>query len=308
MCLCDILRNRQLQVPTLVPFTPCDAVATARRASHHSGDRDLCQPLHNPNARSTLMTKDELDRSLRQLRLGGMADALPIRAQQARTESLGPLDFIGLLVHDELQRRRDRLIERRVKAAGFRDQRTLDTFDFKFNTLDRALIFELANCRFIEQHEDILLLGNAGVGKSHIAQAIGMAAILAGFGVLYREAHVLFEDLLLANVTGERTQAIATFSEIPLLIIDDLGMRKLPANAAEDLLEIVMRRYERASTILTSNRPIEDWPKLFGDTPAVAAFLDRLMHHSHLIEIRGKSYRLHEHSLTARSRKAKATA
>jgi len=126
------------------------------------------------------MTTDELDHALRQLRLGGMADALSIRSQQARAGSLGPLDFIGLLVHDELQRRRDRLIERRIKAAGFRDQRTLDAFDWKFNTLDRALIFELANCRFIEQHEDALLLGNAGVGNSHIAQAIGMAASGSG--------------------------------------------------------------------------------------------------------------------------------
>jgi DNA replication protein DnaC len=254
------------------------------------------------------MTSDELDRSLRQLRLGGMADTLSLRSQQARAENLGPLDFIGLLVHDELQKRRDRLVARRVKAAGFRDNKTLDTFDWKFNSVDRALIFELATGRFIEQREDVLLLGNAGVGKSHIAQAIGMAAIHAGFRVLYREAHVLFEDLLLASATGERSAAIATYSEIPLLIIDDLGMRKLPGNAAEDLLEIVMRRYERASTILTSNRPLEDWPKIFGDTPAVAAFLDRLMHHSHLAEIRGKSYRLHEHSLTARNRKAKASA
>lgn len=254
------------------------------------------------------MTNDELDRSLRQLRLGGMADAVSIRAQQARAENLGPLDFISLLVHDELLRRRDRLVGRRVKAAGFRDQRTLDTFDWKFNTLDRALIFELATTRFIEQHEDVLLLGNAGVGKSHIAQAIGMAAIHSGFRVRYREAHVLFEELLLAGAIGERTAAIALYSEIPLLIIDDLGMRQLPANSAEDLLEIVMRRYERASTILTSNRPIDDWPKLFGDTPAVAAFLDRLMHHSHLIEIRGKSYRLHEHSLAAHRRKAKPSA
>jgi DNA replication protein DnaC len=255
------------------------------------------------------MTPDELDRALRQLRLGGMADVLVLRAQQARAESLGPLDFIGLLVHDELQRRRDRLVDRRVKAAGFRDPKTLDTFDWKFNTsLDRALVFELATGRFIEQHEDVLLLGNAGVGKSHIAQALAMAAIHAGFRVLYREAHVLFEELLLANVTGERAEAIATFSDIPLLIIDDLGMRKLPASAAEDLLELIMRRYERTSTIITSNRPLEDWPKLFGDTPAVAAFLDRLMHHSHLIEMRGKSYRLHEHSLSARRQRAKTPA
>lgn len=254
------------------------------------------------------MTSDELDRALRQLRLGGMATAVSLRAQQARAENLGPIDFLSLLVHDELQKRQDRLLDRRIKAAEFRDSRTLDTFDWKFNSLDRALIFELASGRFIEQREDVLLLGNAGVGKSHIAQAIGMAAIVAGFRVLYREAHVLFEDMLLAGATGERATAIATYSEIPLLIIDDLGMRKLPASAAEDLLEIIMRRYERASTILTSNRPIEDWPKLFGDTPAVAAFLDRLMHHSHLIEIRGKSYRLHEHSLAARGRKAKTSA
>jgi DNA replication protein DnaC len=252
------------------------------------------------------MTTDELESALRALRLSGIADRLTIRAQQARAENLGPIDFLTLLVHDELERRRDRLVERRIKGADFRDRKTLDTFNWSFNTgIDRALIFELATGRFIEQHEDVLILGNAGVGKSHLAQAIAMAAIHAGFRVLYREAHRLFEDLVLAAVTDNRAEVIAAFSEVPLLIIDDLGMRKLPANAAEDLLEIIMRRYERASTILTSNRPIEDWPKLFGDTPAVAAFLDRLMHHSHFIEIRGKSYRLHESSVTARQRKAR---
>lgn len=250
------------------------------------------------------MTTDELDRALRQLRLGGMADTVHVRAQQARADTLGPLDFLGLLIHDELNRRRDRLVERRLKLAAFRDRKTLDTFDWKFNTsIDRALVYELATARFIELHQDCLILGNPGCGKSHIAQGIGMAAIHAGFQVIYREAHVLFEELMLAAATGERARAIATYSEIPLLIIDDVGMRKLPVAAAEDLLEIVMRRYERASTIITSNRPLDDWPKLFGDTPAVAAFLDRLMHHSNLIEIRGKSYRLHESSLAARRRK-----
>lgn len=252
------------------------------------------------------MTTDELESALRALRLSGIADRLTIQAQQARAENLGPIDFLTLLVHDELERRRDRLVERRIKSADFRDRKTLDTFNWAFNTgVDRALIFELATGRFIEQHEDVLILGNAGVGKSHLAQAIAMAAIHAGFRVLYREAHRLFEDLVLAAVTDNRAEVIAAFSEVPLLIIDDLGMRKLPANAAEDLLEIIMRRYERASTILTSNRPIEDWPKLFGDTPAVAAFLDRLMHHSHFIEIRGKSYRLHESSVAARQRKGR---
>jgi len=135
-----------------------------------------------------------------------------------------------------------------------------------------------------------------------------MSAIHAGFRVLYREAHRLFEELVLAAALGERPPLITRLTEVPLLIIDDLGMRRLPASAAEDLLEVIMRRYERASTIVTSNRPLEDWPKLFGDTPAVTAFLDRLMHHGHLIEMRGKSYRLHESSLVARQRKAKTPA
>jgi len=253
------------------------------------------------------MTTDEMDRTLRQLRLGGMADSLTVRAQQARAESLGPIDFMGLLLHDEMERRRDHLVERRIKEADFRDRKTLDTFSWSFNRIDRALIFELATGKFIERHEDLLMLGNAGVGKSHIAQALGMAAVHAGFRVLYREAHRLFEDIVLATASGTRSALIAKLSLASLLVIDDLGMRKLPASAAEDLLEIIMRRYERASTIITSNRPLEDWPKLFGDTPGVTAFLDRLMHHSHLIEIRGKSYRLYESSQNARQRRGSAT-
>ena len=157
------------------------------------------------------MTTDELDRALRQLRLSGMAETLTVRTQQARAESLGPHDFLGLLVHDELQRRRDRLIERRIKEAGFRDHKSLDPFNWSFNPgIDRALIFELATGRFIEQHDDCLILGNAGVGKSHIAQAIGVSAIHAGFRVLYREAHRLFEELVFAAAIGERTEMIAS--------------------------------------------------------------------------------------------------
>jgi len=135
--------------------------------------------------------------TLRQLRLGGMADALTPRVQQARADSLAPLDFLGLLLRDEMERRSDRLIERRIKDADFRDRKTLDTFNWGFNKIDRTLIFELATTRFIERREDVLMLGNAGVGKSHLAQALGMAAVHAGFRVLYREAHRLFEDTVL---------------------------------------------------------------------------------------------------------------
>ena len=219
----------------------------------------------------------ELDRALRQLRLSGMAAVLETRLRQAQTEKLTPIDLVSMLVSDELLRRQDRLLERRHKQARFRDpDRSLDTFDFDFNKkMNRALIHELATGRFIAQREDALFLGPPGTGKSHLAQAIGRAVIQQGYRVIYREAHTLLEELADATLDGTRKIYLADLAAVPLLIIDDLGMRKLPHTAAEDLLEIIMRRYERASTLLTSNRPVDDWGKLLGDTAAVTALLDR---------------------------------
>ena len=160
------------------------------------------------------------------------------------------------IVSDELLRRQDRLLARRHKQARFRDpDRSLDSFDFAFNRkINRALVFELATARFVAQREDALLLGPPGTGKSHISQAIGRAAIQQGYRVLYREAHTFLEELAEATLADTRKAYLAELTRVPLLIIDDLGMRKLPHTAAEDLLELIMRRYERASTILTSNR------------------------------------------------------
>jgi DNA replication protein DnaC len=235
----------------------------------------------------------ELQRSLRQLRLGGIAAILETRLHQAQTESMAPIDLISCLVSDELVRRSDRLLERRRKEAQFRDpDKTLDNFDFTFNKkMNRSLVFDLATANFVAKHEDALFLGPPGTGKSHLAQAIGHAAIQQGYRVLYREAHKLIEDLADAALDGTRKEQMELFSTVPLLIVDDLGMRKLPASAAEDLLEIVMRRYERASTLLTSNRPIEDWGKLLGDTAAVTAMLDRLLHHGHVLKCGPRSWR-----------------
>jgi DNA replication protein DnaC len=235
----------------------------------------------------------ELGRALKQLRLSGIADVLDTRLVQAQAERMLHLDFLSVLVGDELVRRQDRLLAKRLKEASFRDAvRTLDSFDFDFNKkMNRKLIFELATARFVGQHEDALLLGPPGTGKSHLAQAIGCAVIQQGYRVLYREAHVLLEELADAQLAGTRKEYVERVSTVPLLIIDDLGMRKLPSTAAEDLLEIIMRRYERVSTLLTSNRPVEDWGKLLGDTAAVTAMLDRLLHHAHVLKCGPRSWR-----------------
>ena len=235
----------------------------------------------------------ELDHALRKLRLSGMAGVLETRLRQAQTEKLAPIDLVSALVSDELLRRQDRLFERRHKLAHFRDPaRALDSFDFDFNKkMNRALVYDLATARFIAQREDALFLGPPGTGKSHLAQAIGRAAIQQGYRVIYREAHALIEEIAEATISGRRKEYLADLAAVPLLIVDDLGMRKLPHTAAEDLLELVMRRYERASTLLTSNRPVDDWGKLLGDTAAVTALLDRLLHHAHILKCGPRSWR-----------------
>ena len=215
------------------------------------------------------MNPIELNRSLVQLRLSGMAAVLQTRLLQAQSEAMAPIDLISVLVSDELACRSKRLLERRHKQAQFRDpNKLLDNFDFQFNPkMNRSLVFDLATAAWIGRREDALFLGPSGSGKSHCAQAIGQAVIQQGYRVLYREAHILLEELADATLDGNRKQHVELLTTVPLLIIDDLGMRKLPLTAAEELLEIIMRRYERASTLITSNRPVEDWENCSATVP-----------------------------------------
>jgi DNA replication protein DnaC len=172
----------------------------------------------------------ELNRALKQLRLGGIAAVLETRLRQAQAEAMAPIDLISCLVSDELTRRGERLLERRRKQAEFRDpQKTLDSFDFSFNKkMNRSLVFDLATGAFIGRHEDGLFLGPPGTGKSHLVQAIGQAVIQQGYRVLYRETHKLLDELAEATLDGTRKECMEFLGTVPLLIIDDLGMRKLP--------------------------------------------------------------------------------
>jgi DNA replication protein DnaC len=236
---------------------------------------------------------EQLLYQLKSIRLSGMAERLPIRLQEAGARELTHVEFLSILVEDELERRRERLLQRRLKAARFPEMMSLDTFDFDFNpSIKRKLIGELASARFVFERQSVLLLGPPGVGKTHLAIGIGISAIEKGYTVLYRSVFDLAEDLGEAYALGTRKELIAKLVKPDLLIVDEFGMRKLPPSSAEDLLEVFHRRSHRGANMIATNRPIEDWGKILNDNAAASAILDRLLERVHLIKIMGRSYRL----------------
>lgn len=236
---------------------------------------------------------EKLKTKLRELKLAGVVKSLDSRNKYAIEKKASYLDFLELLIEDEYVNRKSNSFSKRLNKSKLDTQKSIDDFDFNYQPeLNKLQIIDIVACRFIEENKNIVLMGKPGVGKTHIANAIGLEAIKKGYKVLFLHINDLIEKLNIAKADGTRNQLMNTLMNAELVIIDELGFKKIPNDAIDDFFEVVRKRYEKGSLIITTNRNFEDWGSVFGDYTIASAIIDRIVHHAIIIKINGDSYRI----------------
>ena len=235
---------------------------------------------------------DDLVPVLKKLRLSGVLQSLELRNREAVDDSLAHAEYLYRLLHDVVDRRESKQLTQRLRRANFEAMKSIEDFDFQFNpSVPKAKVLELATCQFVERRHNVLIVGKTGVGKSHLAQALGQRACRAGYSAFYISAHEMLTQLRASRADQSYDKKLARFTSPDLLILDDLGLRPLVGDEPIDLFEVVRHRYERGAMVITSNRDTAEWHPLFGDPLLASAAMDRLLHHAHVLDIEGDSYR-----------------
>lgn len=241
---------------------------------------------------------EALKSKLRNLKLAGAVRSLENRNKFAMENNCSYIEFLEMLIEDEHANRLSNSYKKRFNKSKLNVNKTIDEYDFKYQPeLDKKLIRELASCRFINQNKNIVFMGKPGVGKTHLANAIGLEAIKQGYKVLFIHVNEIIEKLNTSRADGTYRFTLNQFLSADLLILDEIGFKKLPAVGMDDFFEIIRKRYENGSIIITTNRNFEDWGNIFGDNVMASAIIDRIVHHAFIIKITGDSFRIKDYKI-----------
>ena len=240
----------------------------------------------------TINQTAELEKSLKSLKLSGILQCLEARTREASVNQLSHCEYLSLLAQDELLLREQKRYKSRVKKAGFKGQKTIETFNFDFNPkINRSMINDLSTCRFVQECYPVIIVGPCGTGKTHLAQALGFCAIQKGYDALCTTQTALAERLQAAKATNSYNKVLASLTKINLLIIDDFGLKPLKVPQDEVLHDVISARYEQAATIITSNLAISEWQQAFPNQLLGSATIDRILHNAYQLKLEGQSYR-----------------